>query len=327
MKNAVIFSGYFSPHVGGLEVAVENLAYHMGRTGSVAILARLPYWDVGKVFPIPKPWALWRLRKYSGDVVITNTRFFVSSLIGLVFAKLKGLPLVHIEHGSCHPVVNSSILSVLAKAYDHTLGSLVVRSAGKVICQSEKARRFLEHLGAKNIVVLPLTSVDLDLFNADRRAWHNGMLNIAVVARPIFAKGLQDVVDILPEIQSTVPNARLTIVSNIRHDDVPLALSTTDLLVHPSYSEGGVAYPILEAGAMGIPAVVSDVGGVRDVFRHGETALIYPSGDREALKDCLLQMLRNRELRQRVGTSAKQVVEQRYNMDRVCRAIEEVIES
>jgi glycosyltransferase involved in cell wall biosynthesis len=319
MKVAM-FSGYWMPHIGGLEVAVDNLSRYLQDHGHEVVEVRLPSWDAAGVFTIPK-----RLAFPKCDLVVTNTRFFLSSLVGLMVAWIRGVPLVHIEHGSCHPVLSSPVVSMCARIYDHTLGALVIRCARKVICQSEMARNFVVHLGMTWAKVLPLTSVDTHAFCPELRRTNNH-LTVMGLGRSIYAKGSQDVFAIFDKVREVVPNVQLEWISDIPHRDIPAVLSRADILVHCSYSEGGVAYPILEAGAMGIPAVVSDVGAVRDVLTDGETALIYPAGDKTALADCLIRLLKDETLREKIGTAARQLVLDKYSLDRVCAAIEEAIE-
>jgi glycosyltransferase involved in cell wall biosynthesis len=63
---------------------------------------------------------------------------------------------------------------------------------------------------------------------------------------------------------------------------------------------------LLEALASGVPVVSTDVGGIPYVVRHGETALLVPAGDHEAMADAVLQVLRDSELAARLRASGLQ---------------------
>ncbi|MFN2200024.1 MAG: glycosyltransferase, partial [Caldilineaceae bacterium] len=75
-------------------------------------------------------------------------------------------------------------------------------------------------------------------------------------------------------------------------------LYAADLFVLTSDSEGmpGV---LLEAGFAGLPAVATDVGGGGECVLHGQTGILVPPQDADALKQALRSLLRNRERRSR----------------------------
>jgi glycosyltransferase involved in cell wall biosynthesis len=61
----------------------------------------------------------------------------------------------------------------------------------------------------------------------------------------------------------------------------------------------------LEAAAAGRPAIVSDIGGLKDVVVDGETGLLVPPGDREALRAALAKVCGDGGLRARMGAAAR----------------------
>jgi len=65
-------------------------------------------------------------------------------------------------------------------------------------------------------------------------------------------------------------------------DDMPELYALMDLLVLPSYREGFPRAP-MEASAMGVPALVTDIRGCREAVEHGENGLRFPVGDSDAL--------------------------------------------
>lgn len=84
-------------------------------------------------------------------------------------------------------------------------------------------------------------------------------------------------------------------------------LAITDVLCLPSYREG---FPIvvIEAAAMGVPTVGSNIVGLRDSIVDGETGLLVPVKDVEALSRAIAGLLSNRSLRDRLGAAARQRV-------------------
>ncbi|MYI06151.1 MAG: glycosyltransferase, partial [Gemmatimonadetes bacterium] len=101
-----------------------------------------------------------------------------------------------------------------------------------------------------------------------------------------------------------------------------LARSWVHVLTSPR--EGwGIAS--LEASACGTPSVVSDSPGLRETVRHGETGVIVPHGDVEALAGALARVMDPSE-RDRMGKAAREMAVG-FSWDRVADAVEGYLES
>jgi glycosyltransferase involved in cell wall biosynthesis len=87
-------------------------------------------------------------------------------------------------------------------------------------------------------------------------------------------------------------------------DDVPGLLSDADVFVLASRSEG-LPLSVIEAMAAGLPVVASDVGGLRELVRDGETGVLVPAGDPAALADALRPLLADPQLRRRLGSAGR----------------------
>ncbi len=91
-------------------------------------------------------------------------------------------------------------------------------------------------------------------------------------------------------------------------------LPQADLFALPSeYESFGLA--ALEAMSCGVPVVASDVGGIPEVVKHGETGLLYPLGNIEALAQAIEQILRSQDLRDSLGAAARKRSEQTFAKD------------
>jgi len=97
--------------------------------------------------------------------------------------------------------------------------------------------------------------------------------------------------------------------------DVPQILQGTDIFVLPSRREG-LPRSVMEAMAAGEPVVATDVRGSRDLVEHGVTGLLVELGDIEGLAQALLQLIRDPELRQRMGEAGRAKI-QDYSLERV----------
>lgn len=100
-------------------------------------------------------------------------------------------------------------------------------------------------------------------------------------------------------------------------EDMPEILARAAIVVLPTYYREGVPKVLIEAAASGCPMVASDVPGCREIVREGETGLLVPPQDVPALSEGIDCLLRNPEMRQRLGTQARELFEARFTRSRV----------
>jgi glycosyltransferase involved in cell wall biosynthesis len=96
--------------------------------------------------------------------------------------------------------------------------------------------------------------------------------------------------------------------------DVPALLAASDLLVFPA-SVPHFARPVIEAAAMGKPAVASDLGGPDELIVHGETGLLCPPGDPRALAGAISGLLADPDRAQAMGEAAYQRARRLFDAD------------
>jgi len=97
--------------------------------------------------------------------------------------------------------------------------------------------------------------------------------------------------------------------------DVPRILAATDVFVLTSKHEG-LARCIMEAMAAGKPVVATDVRGSRDLVENGVTGLLAELGDVEGLAQAFLQLIRDPELREKMGQAGRAKIND-YSLERV----------
>ena len=104
---------------------------------------------------------------------------------------------------------------------------------------------------------------------------------------------------------------RVEFAGEIAHDDVPAMLARFDIFAMPSTWEGfGVG--AIEASAMRLPVVASDVHGIPDVVDDGVTGVLVPAADAGALADAIGRLAGDAALRARMGDAGRAFVERRY---------------
>lgn len=96
--------------------------------------------------------------------------------------------------------------------------------------------------------------------------------------------------------------------------------AAADCFVFPSYREG---FPntVLEAGAMGLPSIVTDINGSREIVRQGENGVIIPSKDANALFDAMLKMTKNKSTRERMAGVAREMIASKYEQSFVRKCL------
>jgi glycosyltransferase involved in cell wall biosynthesis len=114
--------------------------------------------------------------------------------------------------------------------------------------------------------------------------------------------------------------ATLGITSRVRftgyRDDVPVRLADAQMFVLATKWEG---FPrsILEAMRAGLPVIASEVGGVGQSVRDGETGFVVPGGDVAALRARLRQLLVDPSERQRMGAAGRNWYEKHFSLERL----------
>lgn len=98
-------------------------------------------------------------------------------------------------------------------------------------------------------------------------------------------------------------------------EDTPGFLSALDIFVMPSLSEGH-PLALLEAAATGCCIAASDVGGIPEIVANGDSALLVPPGDVDALVAALASLLADPALRRSLAAKAAAVVQQRWTIQR-----------
>ncbi len=106
-------------------------------------------------------------------------------------------------------------------------------------------------------------------------------------------------------------NDRVRFLGEVAHDDVPVVLQGFDIFAMPSTWEGfGVS--ALEASAMELPVVASDVHGIPDVVAHEQTGILTPPRDVEAIAGAIARLVADADLRRKMGAAGRAFVERHY---------------
>ncbi len=335
---------------GGQEIRILTEAEGMTCRGHRVLIAAPPEAGLAVrarergIEAVPLPMAgtrmlhtIWRLVRLidSEGVQVVNTHSSRDSWLASV-AVLGSRPrplLIRTRHLST-PIRRSAMTRLLYNGLPD-----VVVTTGEAI-----RRTMIEGHGfdARKIVSIP-TGVDTSIFSprgdglAFRRALgvpaDAPLIGIVAVLRSW--KGHEDFVDAAREVLGSVPDARFVIVGDgprvqaIRdhiasrgvadrvlmaghREDVPAALSAFNVFVLSSFGHEGVPQSVLQAMAMEVPIVATDVGAVSEVVRDSVTGVLAQPRNPASLAAGIVRLLRDDHLRRSVVTAARALVEKDY---------------
>ncbi|MEL6616289.1 MAG: glycosyltransferase, partial [Bacteroidota bacterium] len=154
---------------------------------------------------------------------------------------------------------------------------------------------------------------------------------VVLASRMLWGKGIETFVRAAERVRKKMPLARFALVGptdegnpasvpaeTLREwaasgaiewwgfrDDMEEVLRQAHIVCLPSEYGEGVPRILIEGAAAGRPLVATDIPGCREIVRDGETGFLVRTGDPEALSTALLDLLRDRDLRQRLGAAAR----------------------
>jgi len=272
----------------------------------------------------------------SDGTKVVHTHHLGQLLYGGLAGRLAGCRVIHTEHDYYS----------LSRPRTQQLLRVLTRLADRVTAVAEPVRSFLEGtvgLPTSKLVTIQ-NGVELDRYEAaipqDRDKWgfNSSHVIIGCVARLSPEKGHTVLLRAFRKVISRHPRARLALIGEgeererLQHltadlnmndcvrflglrVDVPEVLATCDLFTLPSIQEG---FPmvILEALAAGKAVIASEVGAIPDVIRQGNTGMLVPPGDADALAHALCLLIEDEGLRQRLGQSGREFVCETYDFER-----------
>ncbi len=256
----------------------------------------------------------------------------------------------------------ADIPAVVSRRVDSTemrlVAALRYRPFRKIIAISEAIAAMLrDHdVDAARIEVIR-SAVDTERFSvpADRTAFRaefgipDGAIVIAAAGQLIPRKGHRYLLQAFADLRHSHPGIRLIIFgegylnNQLREqaaalglgdsakfvgfrDDLDDLMGCFDIFAHPALAEGlGVA--TLKAAAAGVPVVGFSAGGLAEAVSDGETGILVPAGNVEALRDAISRLIDQDELRARMGAAGRERMQKSFSIDTMADKHVELYES
>lgn len=108
--------------------------------------------------------------------------------------------------------------------------------------------------------------------------------------------------------------------------DIRPFLAASDIFVFPSYREG---FPnvVLQAGAMGLPCIVTDINGCNEIVQEGVNGLIIPPRDENSLYEAMYRLATHPEERESMALQARPMIANRYEQHDLWNKLKEIYQA
>lgn len=310
------------------------------------------------ISPLKDMISLWRLigvmRREQPDMIHSLTP--KAGLLCMIAARLCRVPIrIHTFTGLVFPTatgVKKRILMLTDRITCACATHVVPEGEGvkNDLTNHAITKKPLKVLGHGNIRGIDLAHYDPSLpevREAARTIRRDDMFTFVFVGRMVGDKGINELVEAFVEVNKVHPRTRLILVGRYEPNLDPLHpdtveqinshpcidttgmqtdvrpwLASADILVFPSYREG---FPnvVIEAGAMGLPAIVTDINGSREIIREGVNGTIIPPRDAKALYTALRQAVEQPDTVRAQASNARPLVASRYEQSYVRRCLKE----
>lgn len=208
----------------------------------------------------------------------------------------------------------------------------------------------LRVLGYGNIKGIDLKRFDPELPEIKKEAakiQKKKIFTFIFIGRLVRDKGINELIQAFKRLNKEFPDTRLLLVGGKEQNLDPLESDTllemennpaieavgpqtdvrpwllaSDVFVFPSYREG---FPnvVIEAGAMGIPSIVTDINGSREIIIEGKNGIIIPSHDINSLFDAMVKMLQDNDQRKIMISNARALIVSRYEQTYVRQCLKD----
>ena len=335
------FLPYFPPHIWGVEAFAKerssafseqkkwkliNVVFSPGQPENLTSYEQdgyrvmiLPAFELISNFPVPKIrspifWSqIQKIKVEKADIIQTHTRFFLSTFLWWLLAKLRKIKRIHIEHGSGFVKGLSRRKTTFARCYDQIFWRLIFRLADSLVAISHANLPFIQQFTRKKISVI-YRGFNFTPVLREKKEKSDQIL-IGFVGRVVKLKGVDLLIEAFAQLEQEYRNLRLQIIwdgeerCNLEKQVEALGLwdkisflwyqspekvysdflPHIDIFVNPSLQEG-LPTTVIEALFAQCITVATGVGGTREIA-DGEDFIVVEPWSVEALKGALNQAL------------------------------------
>jgi glycosyltransferase involved in cell wall biosynthesis len=314
-----------------------------------------------KISPLTDLLALWKtyklIKKTQPDIVHTHTP--KAGIIGILAAKLAGVPVRMHTVAGMPLLVTKGLKRILLKqvekitfwaatnVYPNSFGLKEI-----IINQQLAPPKKLKVIANGSSNGINTTYFDPKRFSYEHKENLKKQLGISsgdfvfiFIGRLVGDKGINELIQATDKLSKSFSKFKLLLVGNEEPDLDPLLpetkelihnhtqiistgwvndvrpyLAVADILVFPSYREG---FPnvVLQAGAMNLPAIVTDINGCNEIITHMKNGLIIPVKNTEELYKTMKLVIEDKGLIIRLKENTRELIQKKYNRTVVLKAL------
>lgn len=294
-----------------------------------------------------------KLLTTKADIIHAYGFYITTSLVAMMAAKHRSIPFLLTANDATVSLYGSAAKRVCSNMYNQTLGKLLIQNSARVIAVSRTNAEDLVKSGVteQKITVIP-NGIKLERFldGTSKSIEKNGPI-ILCVGRISEDKGIDCLIRAAQSVVESFPQARFLIVGedygylgklralvnnlNIKKSVIFTGRLTdnqlvdvyrsADVFVLPSELEAfGIV--VIEAMASGVPVIVSNCGGMKDIVKDGTNGFLFDVGDARQLAEKIMLFLSDEELRTKLASDGKETVMKSYTIEKVVDKLEELYE-
>ena len=294
------------------------------------------------------------IRKEKIDVIHSHW-IIPSGFIGGIARKIFKIPHITTAHaGDVFTIRKFKILGII--------GSFILKNSDEITANSEYTKNVIIAIENKlkcNVEIIPM-GVDISRFNPDKASDLKNVFDaeylILSVGRLVDKKGIKYLIMAMVDVIKEFPHAKLIIggsgpekdkleklsedigvkdnvifMGYIENSDLPKYYASSDIFVLPSIeTKGGdtegLGVVLLEAMACGTPVIGSNIGGITDIIKDGETGFLAQPENPKDIADIIIDLLSKENTRQIVSENGLIIVQKKFSWDVVTKQFSNIYE-
>ena len=353
----LIFSAYMPPHVGGVERYTESLSKQLVKMGYQVIvvtsnydgkentyiddgvtIVMLPVYSLFKNrYPIIKfnkeeKELIKKLDDYDIKAVIVNTRFYITSLIGVRYGSKNNIPVYLIEHGSNYVTLDNKFIDFFANRYEDMLSFYLKNKVNGFYGVSNACGKWLSNFGIEASGTW-YNSIDMEQV-VPEKVKHKE-INFLYAGRVIKQKGVYNILDRFsslalkydnihlyiagdgPELDSykkNFTNERIHFLGKLDYSKLLEYYALCDIFLYPPLWPEGLPTAIIEAGMMRCSVIATDQGGIKEIIQNNESGLIIGEKNTD-LESAMEKLILDSKLRVKFANNLYDTVKNNFSWE------------
>lgn len=362
-KTIAIFSAYIPPHLGGIERYVDNLVREFNKLGYKIIMVtsnydnnndieinnenliiRLPVYNLFKNrYPIIKhnkkmKYLMDKLNNYSISFIIVNTRFHLTSHVGVKYGNKHNIPVYLIEHGSNYITLDNKFIDFFANRYEDFLTWKIKKKVSGFYGVSNACGKWLRKINI-NMDGVWYNSIDTNQ-KLPKKEKHN-TINFLYAGRLIKQKGVDNILIAFSKLSIDYKNIKLYIAGDgpelnnykVKYKDANIIFlgkldyknllkyyAKTDVFLYPPLWPEGLPTSILEAGLMKCTVIGTNQGGIVEIIENEKNGIIVDN-DWNSLYFAMKRLISEKKLLNKYSTEIYNTVQVKFSWEKNAKKI------